>query len=215
MLVTSSSQLFLFQSRKSSLASAVSELSLPDSILHEQSENEEEPDAIKIKDMQEDSSKGKVHGSIFWNYLFAGGNIFFVSIVVILYIMAQVMASGIDYFVSFWVNLEEFGREKSLNTTEEVVVRRTVDWSTESCLYIYGGGLALLFTLAFARSMLFYKLAMISSQKLHDVMFMSVLTAPMRFFDTNPSGRILNRFSKDMGAVDELLPKVILDAFQV
>lgn len=37
----------------------------------------------------------------------------------------------------------------------------------------------------------------------------------MRFFDTNNSGRILNRFSKDMGTVDELLPKAMLDASQI
>ncbi|KAH1001574.1 hypothetical protein HUJ04_005572 [Dendroctonus ponderosae] len=37
----------------------------------------------------------------------------------------------------------------------------------------------------------------------------------MSFFDANPSGRILNRFSKDMGAVDELLPRVNLDALQI
>lgn len=37
----------------------------------------------------------------------------------------------------------------------------------------------------------------------------------MRFFDTNSSGRILNRFSKDMGATDEYLSKAILDAGQI
>ncbi|KAI8429898.1 hypothetical protein MSG28_000378 [Choristoneura fumiferana] len=37
----------------------------------------------------------------------------------------------------------------------------------------------------------------------------------MRFFDTNPSGRILNRFSKDMGIVDEILPRMYLDSIQV
>lgn len=37
----------------------------------------------------------------------------------------------------------------------------------------------------------------------------------MRFFDVNPSGRIMNRFSKDMGAVDEMLPKSMVDAVQI
>ena len=37
----------------------------------------------------------------------------------------------------------------------------------------------------------------------------------MRFFDTNPSGRILNRFSKDMGAIDELLPKAMMESIQI
>lgn len=43
------------------------------------------------------------------------------------------------------------------------------------------------------RSIAFYRSAVRSSQKLHDEMFQGVVGAPMRFFDTNPSGRILNR----------------------
>lgn len=43
-----------------------------------------------------------------------------------------------------------------------------------------------------------------ASKVLHNKMFSSILGATMRFFDTNPSGRILNRFSKDMGAIDEM-----------
>lgn len=46
-------------------------------------------------------------------------------------------------------------------------------------------------------------------------MFSNILAATMRFFDTNPSGRILNRFSKDMGVVDEVLPRMYLDSIQV
>lgn len=192
-------------------------MSLPDSILREEVEEEEEtePEEIKMKDMQEDSSKGKISGSIFFKYLFAGGNVCFVTFVITLYALAQVMASGVDYFVGFWIDVEENRNATNPKISEGVTAKKTVDWSTDFCLYIYGGALALLFIIALARSMLFYKLSMISSQKLHDKMFASVLSAPMRFFDTNPSGRILNRFSKDMGAVDELLPKVILDAGQV
>lgn len=54
-----------------------------------------------------------------------------------------------------------------------------------------------------------------SSKVLHDRMFASILHAPMRFFDLNPSGRILNRFSKDMGAIDEVLPRMMMDAIQI
>lgn len=39
-----------------------------------------------------------------------------------------------------------------------------------------------------ARSWLFYKIFMNASKGLHKKMFSNVLRAPMRFFDTNPSG---------------------------
>lgn len=57
------------------------------------------------------------------------------------------------------------------------------------------------------RCYLFLKTCMHASKVLHERMFSSILKATMRFFDTNPSGRILNRFSKDMGAMDESLPR--------
>lgn len=65
------------------------------------------------------------------------------------------------------------------------------------------------------RSISFYRLCLTASQKLHDGMFKGLISTKMRFFDTNPSGRILNRFSKDMGSTDEYLTKAILDAVQI
>lgn len=40
-----------------------------------------------------------------------------------------------------------------------------------------------------ARSFMFYKIFMNASKGLHKKMFSNVLAAPMRFFDTNPSGK--------------------------
>lgn len=37
----------------------------------------------------------------------------------------------------------------------------------------------------------------------------------MRFFDENPAGRIMNRFTKDLGNVDEMLPRILLEAPQI
>ncbi|EDK40781.2 hypothetical protein PGUG_04879 [Meyerozyma guilliermondii ATCC 6260] len=46
------------------------------------------------------------------------------------------------------------------------------------------------------------------SKKLHNAMAVSVLRAPMSFFETTPIGRILNRFSNDIYKVDEVLGRV-------
>ncbi len=43
---------------------------------------------------------------------------------------------------------------------------------------------------------------------------LQVLRAPLSFFHTNPTGRVLNRFSRDLGAVDELLPQCLFDSLQ-
>uniref|UniRef100_A0A2N9IKB1 ABC-type xenobiotic transporter n=1 Tax=Fagus sylvatica TaxID=28930 RepID=A0A2N9IKB1_FAGSY len=41
-----------------------------------------------------------------------------------------------------------------------------------------------------------------AAKRLHDAMLHSILRAPMIFFHTNPTGRIINRFAKDLGDID-------------
>lgn len=150
-------------------------------------------------------------------YLLAGGNICVVAVVFFLFLIAQALASLVDYFVSFWTNIEEF-RNSTLTSNNDTTVATNNNFPQlpmDTCINIYTGLIVGLFVIAFVRSMMFYKLAMCSSKSLHNSMFENVIKAPMRFFDTNPSGRILNRFSKDIGNIDEWLPKVVLDAAQV
>lgn len=40
------------------------------------------------------------------------------------------------------------------------------------------------------------------SMQLHESMLKSILHAPLTFFDLTPVGRIINRFSKDVGIMD-------------
>ncbi|VFQ90296.1 unnamed protein product [Cuscuta campestris] len=41
-----------------------------------------------------------------------------------------------------------------------------------------------------------------AAKRLHDAMLKSILRSPMVFFHTNPPGRIINRFAKDLGDID-------------
>ncbi|CAF3912418.1 unnamed protein product, partial [Rotaria sp. Silwood1] len=45
-------------------------------------------------------------------------------------------------------------------------------------------------------------------------MFKSVLYTSLRFYESNPIGRILNRFSKDQQIIDELFPGIFFECLQ-
>ena len=57
----------------------------------------------------------------------------------------------------------------------------------------------------------FYYIALHASKRLHNKMLRRLVHTPVRFFDTNPSGRVLNRFSKDVGFMDEQLPQAFYE----
>ena len=105
--------------------------------------------------------------------------------------------------------------EAKLNSTNDTSTENLDVSSMYNYIYVYTAIVVGLFCIGITRSLTFYKVCILCSQKLHDMAFSALIRTSMRFFDTNPSGRILNRFSKDIGAIDELLPKAILDAGQI
>ena len=50
--------------------------------------------------------------------------------------------------------------------------------------------------LGFFISNAFYKLVIISTRNVHDIALAGLFKSPMRFFNINPPGRLLNRFSQ-------------------
>ncbi|XP_071455648.1 ATP-binding cassette sub-family C member 4-like isoform X2 [Hetaerina americana] len=88
-------------------------------------------------------------------------------------------------------------------------------FTTENCIYIYSALIFLTIIFSLGRSFLFFTVCMRASVNLHNAMFQSIVHATMRFFNTNPSGRILNRFSRDMGSIDEMLPQTMIDTLQI
>lgn len=81
--------------------------SVSSSSLHSVGGDDEPNDEIMTKSIEniqqmETSSKGKVKGSLFGNYFRSGGNLIALILVGILFLLAQVLASSADYWVSFW-----------------------------------------------------------------------------------------------------------------
>lgn len=65
------------------------------------------------------------------------------------------------------------------------------------------------------RTFAFFAMCLRASINLHDKIFRGITRATMFFFNNNPSGRILNRFSKDISSIDTILPPALIDCLAV
>ncbi|CAG2119883.1 unnamed protein product, partial [Medioppia subpectinata] len=76
---------------------------------------------------------------------------------------------------------------------------------------IYSSMMAALFIASLLRAITWFVMFMRASVNLHNTIFYRLLRAPIFVFDSNPVGRILNRFTKDLGIIDEQLPTTAFD----
>ncbi|RZC36351.1 multidrug resistance-associated protein, partial [Asbolus verrucosus] len=173
-------------------------------------------------EIKEQRGTGTISSKIYKNYLRAGGNIIFSLLIGSLFVLTQLGGSGADYFLTFWVNLEQKRLEDKLPennvTSNDTYIKGEFEemfFTTDNCLYMYSAIVAYVIFMSLTRSLSFFKFCMKASRNLHNNMFSKIVHASMRFFNTNSSGRILNRFSKDMGSIDETLPIAIMDTIQI
>jgi ATP-binding cassette, subfamily C (CFTR/MRP), member 4 len=73
----------------------------------------------------------------------------------------------------------------------------------------------LVICLSLGRSTASFHLCIKASRHLHDRMTIAVLRSKVAFFDTNPVGRILNRFSADVGTSDDQIPACVNDTLSM
>jgi len=145
---------------------------------------------------KEDRVIGKVSYDTFIQYA-KHGNYFRCFLVIVLLIAAQAMFVLSDWWLKYWSSLDKSEQQEDFMA--------------------WGFALLVLITaiLGFIRCLLFFNFSLSSSTSIHKAMYSSVMNSPMSFFNSNPQGRILNRFSKDQGNVDEQLPTVGITAIEL
>ncbi|XP_050352389.1 uncharacterized protein LOC126774816 [Nymphalis io] len=165
----------------------------------------------------EERAKGNLKWAVVKDYLMSVKSWLVVFMAVFSLLLTQTGATFSDYWLSYWTNqVDEY--EISLPPGEEPdtsLGTQVGPLTTGQYLWIYGGAVLFIIIMTQVRIAAFVVMAMRASQNLHDTMFKNLLTAVMRFFDTNPSGRVLNRFSKDMDSMDEMLPRSMLETIQM
>eukprot|EP00547_Thalassionema_nitzschioides_P011899 CAMPEP_0194264536 /NCGR_PEP_ID=MMETSP0158-20130606/47636_1 /TAXON_ID=33649 /ORGANISM="Thalassionema nitzschioides, Strain L26-B" /LENGTH=987 /DNA_ID=CAMNT_0039004779 /DNA_START=1005 /DNA_END=3965 /DNA_ORIENTATION=+ len=142
---------------------------------------------------QEMNVQGLVRLETFIKYSKAMGGYYFGVIGVALFTITQ---------ASSFITIALMGRWSERNPADQD--------SWDILLLVTGMGI-LVTCLGAIRALASFYLTVKASQRLHDIMTKSVLRAKIQFFDTNPLGRILNRFSADIGSNDDLLPHTLFD----
>ncbi|PFX22992.1 Multidrug resistance-associated protein 4 [Stylophora pistillata] len=154
-------------------------------------------EARSLEIAKEDRTIGVVTSKLYWDYFRSGAHPLMITGMVVLILITQAVLVAPDLWLSFLARL-----------IPEDQKNRTF-LSVFACLV----GACFIFTII--RAYGFLLLSLKCAERLHDKMVVAILQAPVLFFDSNPVGRILNRFSNDIGCVDELLPKTFLWAIQV
>jgi len=62
----------------------------------------------------------------------------------------------------------------------------------------------------FVRALIVFKIWTNATTNMHNAVIEKVLRANILFFDKNPIGRIVTRFSKDLAVLDFMLPFMII-----
>ena len=173
------------------------------------------PDSGEAEDMDEDDeeetydvhaesrSEGSVKLRVYWDYIRSGANIPFVICLAITLVMPQVIYQYTDLWLSHWtIRFENVSKSSSLDDEMGNVAT-------------YSGLIIALFVSAFLRVICLYLLCLRCSIRLHDTIFSKLLRAPTYFFEMNPVGRILNRFTRDLGQIDQKVPATVDDLIGV
>ncbi|XP_015785720.1 multidrug resistance-associated protein 1 [Tetranychus urticae] len=142
----------------------------------------------------ETSETGKVKWSIYLQY-FEMVSLFWSAVIIIAQGISQGLTMGSDIWLSEWSS-----DSLKMNSTSPNPKMRI---GVYCALGLFKGVSTFIGTWALVTG------TIRASAGFHRKLLYHIFRAPMSFFDTNPIGRILNRFSKDIDSIDTAIPQVI------
>uniref|UniRef100_A0A8C1TDH1 ATP-binding cassette sub-family C member 5 n=1 Tax=Cyprinus carpio TaxID=7962 RepID=A0A8C1TDH1_CYPCA len=150
---------------------------------------------------QEVSLEGSVTWRTYHQYCKAAGGYILLLFVILLFTLLVGSTAFSSWWLSYWL---EQGSGNYTNSSSSGNISENPDLPFYQM--IYGIIIVAMVLLSIAKGYTFTKVTLRASSKLHDTMFKRILGSPMSFFDITPTGRLVNRFSKDQDEVDAVLP---------
>uniref|UniRef100_M4BJZ7 Uncharacterized protein n=1 Tax=Hyaloperonospora arabidopsidis (strain Emoy2) TaxID=559515 RepID=M4BJZ7_HYAAE len=165
------------------------------SVRSERSTSEGDVNTQLIAD--EDRSVGDVAWPVYKTWIMAFGGICAGLVVIAIFVGTQFLELLSTWWLTFWSE-----QSQSEESNDQPADRP----SQMFYVYVYMGLNGLYAVALYVRTLAIYKGGLRASRSLFQNLLARILRAPTSFFDTTPTGRIMNRLSKDVYTVDESIP---------
>ncbi|KAL3283467.1 hypothetical protein HHI36_006610 [Cryptolaemus montrouzieri] len=177
-----------------------------------------EKDCARLKSLTRTThdaiTRSRKGGTLLFKYLLADQNYIVFICTILVFIVNQLFISGISLYLGIWSSIEETRDRFSM--LGKLFLQYTMGIH-KKMYYEDFLGYMVIFLIVFAllQSIFYSTLVKGNSQSIHDNLLEKIKNTNLRFFDTTCSGRILNRFSRDLGTIDESLPRSVMEATQI
>ncbi|XP_044283996.1 ATP-binding cassette sub-family C member 12 [Varanus komodoensis] len=155
---------------------------------------------------EEEKKEGAVTWKTYHAYITASGGFLLWFFIVLLFALMVGCSAFSNWWLSFWLK-QGAGVNCSFAQNTTCSAGSIPDHPRlQFYQLVYSMGIISMVMLSFVKGLVFTKTTLRASSTLHDTVFHKILQSPMSFFDTTPTGRVMNRFSKDMDELDVRLP---------
>ncbi|KAK7899190.1 hypothetical protein WMY93_020043 [Mugilogobius chulae] len=152
----------------------------------------------------EASSESSMKWRFYYSYIKATGGLCVVFPVSMIFVLLVGSTAFGNWWLSYWL-----GQGDGTNETTSNSGNITKNPQLHFYQMIYGLIVVIMLVLALLKCFAYTSITINAACKYHNKMFRNVMSYPMSFFDTTPTGRIVNRFAKDQEEVDSVLPAYI------
>lgn len=157
---------------------------------------------------------GRININMYKQYLVSSGGFWFWGPIMILYAVYQGLILGRSWFIGIWtrsykteshsyiIQVLPYGYSPVRDSANDA---QTSDENVSFYLSIYIGLSIVICIFGTLRYFFVYMGSLRASKRLFENLTYAVLRAPLRWLDTTPVGRTLNRFTADFAAIDSRL----------
>ncbi|ODN02174.1 hypothetical protein Ocin01_04520 [Orchesella cincta] len=166
--------------------------------------------ALLVHDDEASDSKDKILApkkislTLYYEFLHTGSSRKMLIFVLIFCVISQVLYTLTDLFIEHWAHAEEVRRA---HPTTPVSPYDTTQFS----IILYSVLLASIVTFSFGRSMLIFRICTRASTCIFTKLLNATIESRMHFFEKTCAGHAINRLSKDMSIIDDLLPPTFME----